>query len=66
MQSVKKIQAEIESLSQKDFARLRDWFIKKIWKRWDDEIEQDAASGKLNLLKEEANSAKSKNTLRDL
>ncbi|HLF63002.1 MAG TPA: hypothetical protein VI603_04600 [Saprospiraceae bacterium] len=66
MPTVEKIQAEIESLSQKDFSRLRTWFIEKIWNQWDDEIEKDVSSGKLDFLQEEARTAKSQNTLGEL
>jgi hypothetical protein len=60
------IQAEIESLSSEDFARLREWIAERDWQRWDKQIEQDASEGKLDFLKEEAQSAKQRGELREL
>ena len=39
MTQVKHIQAEIESLSQEDFIRLREWFAEKYWSLWDKQLE---------------------------
>jgi hypothetical protein len=66
MTQVEAIQAEIESLSSEDFARLRDWIAERDWKNWDRQIERDAAAGKLDFLKEEAEAAKAQGKLRDL
>jgi len=66
MAQVESIQAEIESLSSEDFARLRQWFVEREWQSWDEQIESDAAAGKLDFLREEAEAAKQKGELRDL
>ncbi len=66
MTTVEHIQAEIEALSQEDFLRLREWFAEKDWLLWDKQIETDIAEGKLDFLVEEAMTAKSQGTLKDL
>ena len=66
MLQIDRVKAEIETLSRRDFARLREWIIEKDWQQWDDQIEKDAQAGKLDFLQEEAMASKSKRTLRDL
>lgn len=59
MAHIKDLQTEIEALSDEEFVRLREWFAEKDTQRWDAQIENDAASGKLDFLLYEA-SAKRK------
>jgi hypothetical protein len=66
MAQVEHIQAEIEALSEEDFARLRNWFAEKDWQRWDEQLEADVAAGKLDVLLEEAKAAKAQGKLQDL
>ena len=66
MTQVEKIQAEIETLSEEDFVRLREWFVQKDWMQWDQQIESDSAAGKLDFLLEEAMEAKSQGNLQDI
>lgn len=66
MKQVEKIQAEIETLSEEDFIRLREWFAEKDWSRWDSQIEADSAAGKLDFLLQEAMEAKTKGELQDI
>jgi len=66
MAQVDHIKSEIEALSQEDFVQLREWIAEKDWQRWDRKIEKDSASGKLDFLREEAMSAKSKGELQEL
>ncbi len=66
MTQIEAIQAEIESLSSEDFARLSEWIAARDWQRWDKQIEQDASEGKLDFLREEAQSAKQRDELREL
>ena len=66
MTQVETIQAEIESLSGEDFARLRQWIIERDWQEWDRQIEHDSLSGKLDFLLGEAEAAKQQGELRDL
>jgi len=42
MLSVNKIKEAIESLPEKDYTQLRQWFSEKDWQKWDNQIELDA------------------------
>jgi hypothetical protein len=66
MTQIESIQAEIESLSGEDFARLREWIAERDWQKWDQQIERDSAAGKLDFLLEEAQAAKRQGDLREL
>ena len=66
MTQVEHLKTEIEALSPEDFSHLREWLIEKDWTLWDEKIAKDAASGKLNFLREEAAAAKARGQLRDL
>jgi hypothetical protein len=66
MTKIEEIEKEIESLPERDFKRLREWFSKKDWDKWDREIESDFESGKLNFLVKEAKDAKNYGKLKDL
>lgn len=66
MAQVEHIKAEIEALSEEDFAHLRKWFAERDWQRWDKQLEADVASGKLDFLLEEAKAAKAQGKLQDL
>jgi hypothetical protein len=66
MSKLENIQAAIESLSEEEYSRLREWFVEKDWEQWDREIEVDAQSGKLDFLVKEALQEKSKGRLTDL
>ena len=66
MAPIEGIQAQIEALSSEDFARLRKLIAERDWQRWDEQIEADAAQGKLDFLREEAQGAKQRGELREL
>ena len=66
MSRVEEIQLAITSLSPEEYARLRQWFAERDWEQWEKEIEQDAASGKLDFLIEEAETEKAQGHLREL
>jgi hypothetical protein len=63
MSKVERIQAEIESLSDEEYSRLRQWFSERDWEKWDRQVEADSESGKLDFLVKEALDEKSKGTL---
>jgi hypothetical protein len=54
MTRVETIEEEIQSLSQAEFEEVREWILEKDWQRWDKQIEEDAAAGKLDKLFEKA------------
>ena len=54
MGNVKSIENAVESLPPTELAEFRRWFAEFDGKAWDKQIEQDAASGKLDQLAAEA------------
>jgi hypothetical protein len=66
MSKVERIQTEIESLSDEEYSKLRQWFSERDWEKWDRQIEEDSGSGKLDFLIKEALDEKSKGNLKEL
>ena len=66
MTRVEDIQSAILALSPQDYARFRRWFTERNWESWDQEIQEDAASGKLDFLVAEAAHEKKRGRLREL
>ena len=64
MSSVKEIESAIEHLPATDFFKLGEWFDERREQLWDDHIANDAKSGRLDFLIEEARTAKKSGTLR--
>jgi hypothetical protein len=54
MSNVEQIESAILSLSSNEFEKLRLWFFDLDYKRWDEQLEQDIADGKLEALAQEA------------
>ncbi len=52
--SLKTAEEIVSELSRKDLAAFRKWFAEYDWRIWDKQIEEDAASGKLDSLISEA------------
>lgn len=66
MSKVEDLEKAIDALPEEEYVQLRQWFSEKDWHKWDQQIEADSKSGKLNFLLQEALEAKSKNKLREL
>jgi hypothetical protein len=66
MSRVEEIEKAIDALPEEEYIQLRQWFSERDWHKWDQQIEADSKSGKLNFLLKEALEAKSKNKLREL
>ena len=66
MSKVEELEKAIELLPEEEYKQLRQWFSEKDWHKWDQQIESDSKSGKLDFLLQEAFEAKSKNKLREL
>ncbi len=66
METVEDIETAIEHLPEKEYARLREWFLEKDWKKWDKQIEADSRAGKLDFLIKEALDEKAKGNLKEL
>ncbi len=52
--NVEKIESAVSVLSKQDLARFRHWFAEFDADAWDAQIEEDAASGRLESLAQEA------------
>lgn len=50
MTRVEKIEKDSQSLTPAEFSQLREWLLEQDWTAWDQQIERDAASGKLDDL----------------
>ena len=66
MPTLGQIKTEIASLGASDYKALRRWFAERDWEAWDREFEEDAKSGRLDFLSEEAGAAKRELQLRTL
>ncbi len=66
MSRVEEIQLAIVSLSQEEYAHLRQWFAQRDWEQWDRKVEEDAASGRLDFLIDEAAAERAEGRLREL
>ncbi len=66
MAKIEDIKTAIESLPEKEFIALREWFSEKDWEKWDRQIETDSKSGKLDFLIAEAFEEKRTEKLKDL
>ena len=54
MTKVSEIKEAIESLSDEEFVRLREWMSEKDWDEWDKQIAEDLEAGRLDFLIEDA------------
>ena len=66
MSKINAIRKAIETLSEDEYVELRQWFSERDWKKWDQEIEKDSKSGKLDFLIREAFDQKRHGKLKDL
>ncbi len=55
MSTIQEIKEAISVLPEAEFAELRHWLSEKDWNKWDEQIESDSKSGKLDFLLDEAN-----------
>ncbi len=54
MSNVEQIEAAILSLPSNEFEQLRLWFLELDHHRWDEQLEQDIADGRLEAFAQEA------------
>jgi hypothetical protein len=54
MTAVETAERLVENMSSEELARFRKWFAEFDGDAWDKQIEEDAAAGKLDFLREEA------------
>ena len=66
MTSLTEIETAISHLSEPNARQLADWLQNYLNDRWDDQIESDVASGRLDVLIAKAEAAIDNNTVRSL
>lgn len=66
MSKINAVRKAIEALSEQEYTQLRQWFSDRDWKKWNQEIEKDSKSGKLDFLIGEALNEKRQGKLKDL
>ncbi len=54
---VERIEEQISTLSDAEYADLREWFLKREWEAWDAKFAADVRAGKLDALGEAARRA---------
>jgi hypothetical protein len=54
MSTLEQIEAAILTLPSNDFNQLRQWLSNLDYERWDDQLEEDIADGKLEAFAQEA------------
>jgi len=63
--SVEDIEDAISKLSPRDYTRFLQWFHGRDQQVWDDQLDRDAAAGKLDFLRREAQEARKPGIVRD-
>ena len=65
MDRVEEIETAIQALPPEEYHRLVQWFRAREQARWDDQMDRDSASGKLDFLFEEADRESAQGLLRE-
>jgi hypothetical protein len=63
--SVEDIEDAITKLSPADYARFLEWFRERDQQVWGEQMDRDAASGKLDFVRQEAREARKAGLVRD-
>ena len=66
MSTVQEIKQAILNLPKSEYAEIIEWLYELEEEEWDRQIEDDAAAGRLDFLKAQAEEAKRNGTLSDL
>jgi hypothetical protein len=65
MDRVEEIEAAIASLPPEEFRRIAQWLYERDQSLWDEQLDSDSASGKLDFLFEEAERESAQGLLRE-
>jgi hypothetical protein len=65
MDRVEQIEAAINSLAPEEYQRLVEWFRTREQARWDEQMDADSSTGKLDFLFEEAERESAQGLLRE-
>jgi hypothetical protein len=66
MKTFEDVKAQIEALPHREYMKLVHWFAERDADAWDEEIERDAANGRLDFLIEEALAEKKEGKLHEI
>ena len=66
MDRVEEIEAAIQSLPPEEYQRFVEWFRARDQQHWDEQIDRDSSSGKLDFLFEEAERESAQGLVREL
>ena len=65
MSRIEEIEEAIDRLSPEEFRRIAGWVREREQRQWDEQLDSDSSSGKLNFLFEEAEEKSRKGLVRD-
>ena len=65
MERVEEIEAAIQRLQPEEYKRLVQWFLAREQARWDEQMDRDSSSGKLDFLFDEAEGESAQGLLRE-
>ena len=65
MSRVEEIEAAIDGLPPEEYGRIVQWFRAREQKRWDEQMDADSLTGKLDFLFDEAESESARGLLRE-
>jgi hypothetical protein len=63
---IEELERAVASLTAEEYREFRRWFLERDWEQWDQQIEEDSRSGKLDFLVREALEAKQQGKLTEL
>ena len=66
MTKIEELEKAVDSLPEQEYGQFRHWFLERDWEKWDEQIEADSETGKLDFLIKEASEGKGQNKLKDL
>jgi hypothetical protein len=66
MPEIRELERAVEELSPEDYAEFRRWFLQKDWEVWENQIEDDSQSGRLDFLLDEAQDEDNRRPINDL
>jgi hypothetical protein len=50
MRRVEELERAVVSLPEQDYDQFRHWFLERDWQKWDNQIEADSKTGRLDFL----------------
>ena len=65
MSRIEEIEDAIDRLSPEEFRRIAGWVREREQRQWDEQLDSDSSSGKLNFVFEEAEEKSRKGLVRD-